>query len=60
MVAKDSDGAENLRRATPTVFSSLVGLVPLGVMPLEPEVMLVYQFLPALGFLEEVVREPAL
>ena len=60
MVAKDSDGAENLRGAAPTVFPSLVGLVALGVVALEPEVMLFYQFLPALGFLEEVVRKPAL
>ena len=37
-----------------------MGFVPLGVVALQPEVVLLHQLLPGLGLREEVVRQTAL
>jgi hypothetical protein len=52
--------AQDLRRAVPIVLPVLVGLVPLGVVAIQPAVVLPCQVFPGLGFREEVVRQPAL
>jgi hypothetical protein len=60
MVADHPHRAEDLRGAAPPVLPLLVRLVPLGVVALQPQVMLGHQIRPGLGLGEEVVGEPAL
>ncbi len=60
MVTHHPHGAQHLRGAAPTVIPVLVGAVPLGVVPLQPEVVLRDQLLPGLRPSEVEVHEPAL
>jgi hypothetical protein len=60
VVTHHPHGSEHLRRTPPAVLPSLVCLVPLGVVPLEPKIVLGEQLLPGLGFGEGVVGQTAL
>ncbi len=60
VVAEERQRAENIRRAPPAVFPTLVRPVPLAVVARKPAVVLGHQLLPAFGLLEVAVRHPTL
>ena len=60
MVPDHPHGAEDLRGAAPSVLPAFVGPVSLGVVAVQPEIVLGDQLLPALGFRKEEIRQPPL